>query len=158
MTHSVHGLPEGPSGPSPHFSAQRPDHSPPELLGDDELARAIDSLTRKLRSARRMFALATAARLALYGVIVAGGVAILMLGPAPFQELVEGQRALATTWDVFAWWFAILALASVLGAVAAQSSRRRRRRASGWRSRVEDLERRLDEALRVRRNRLGSRS
>lgn len=153
VTHSASGLPDGPPGPTPHFSPQRPDHSPPELLGDDELARAIDSLARKLQSARRMFALATIARFALYGVIVAGGIAILMLGPVPFRELVEGERALATTWDVFAWWFAILAIASVLGAVAAQASRRRRRRAYGWRGRVEDLERRLDHALRVQRER-----
>lgn len=153
VIHPANEFPAGPPGPSPHFSAQRPDHSPPELLGDDELARAIDSLTRKLRSARRMLALASAARLALYGTIIAGGVALLMLGPIPFSELVEGERALATTWDVFAWWFAVLALVSVLGAIAAQASRKRRRRVYGWRARVEDLERRLDDALRVLRDR-----
>jgi len=129
--------------------AHRPDHSSPELLGDDELARAIDSLTRKLHSARRMLTIAASARYGFYALIAIGGISILGLLPLPFRELAEGQRALATTWDVFAWWMAILALASVLGAVMTQSSRRRRRRAMGWRSRVDDLERRLEHAQRV---------
>lgn len=129
--------------------AHRPDHSSPELLDDDELARAIDSLTRKLHSAQRMLTLATAARYGFYALIAVGGLAILALVPLPFRELADGQRALATTWDVFAWWMAVIALASVLGAVATQASRKRRRRAKGWQSRVEDLGRRLDHASRV---------
>jgi hypothetical protein len=133
----------------PHFGAQRPDHSPPELLGDDELARAIDSLQRKLRSARRMLAVATMARVTFFGVMLVSGFAILWVGPAPFLELIQGQRVLATTWDVFAWWFAVLAVASVVGALLTQASRRRRRRAAGWQSRVADLERRLGDATRV---------
>ena len=143
------GLPTGPSGATPHFAAQRPDHSPPELLGDDELARAIDSLQRKLRSARRMLAVATMARVTFFGVMLMAGFAILWAGPAPFLELIQGQRVLATTWDVFAWWFAVLAIASVVGALLTQASRRRRRRAAGWQHRVTDLERRLGEATRV---------
>lgn len=140
-------------GATPHFLAQRPDHSPPDTLSDDELARAIDTLQRKLQSARRMLAVATIARGGFYLLIAVAGTAILTLVPVPFRELAEGQRALATTWDVFAWWFAVLALASVLGATAIQATRRRRRRAQGWRSRVADLERRLGHALDVQQER-----
>lgn len=136
----------GPPGASPHFGAQRPDHSPPELLGDDELALAVDSLRRKLHSARRMLVFANAARAAFFAAMVLAGFALLAAGPAPFLELIEGQRVLATTWDVFAWWFGVLALVSLLGAAAVQMARRRRRRAAGWQHRVEDLERRLAHA------------
>jgi hypothetical protein len=115
-------------------------------LSDDELARAIDSLERKQRSAKRMLTLANSARLVFFGVLLAGGFAILIVGPAPFIELAEGQRTLATTWDVFAWWFAVLAIASIAGAIAIQAARRRRRRAAGWKHRVDDLDRRLMEA------------
>jgi len=146
----------GPGGATPHFSAQRPDHSPPELLGDDELARAIDSLHRKLSSARRMLAIANFARLTFFLAMLLAGFAILWAGPAPFLELIDGQRMLATTWDIFAWWFAVLAIFAIIGALAVQASRRRRRRAMGWRHRVADLERRLADATRVRDERLGA--
>lgn len=79
----------GPAGAVSHFGAQRPDHSPPpELLGDDELARAIDSLRRKLASARRMLVIANFARLTFLLTVLAGGFAILWAGPAPFLELI----------------------------------------------------------------------
>lgn len=61
---------------------------PPELLGDDELARAIDSLRRKLASARRMLVIANFARLTFLLTVLAGGFAILWAGPAPFLELI----------------------------------------------------------------------
>lgn len=143
----------GPTGAIPHFAAQRPDHSPPETLSDDELARAIDSLERKHRSAKRMLVLANGARLLFIGLLLAGVFAVLIVGPAPFLELAEGQRALATTWDVFAWWFVVLAIASISGALAIQAARRRRRRAAGWRNRVEELDRRLAEARQEQRAR-----
>lgn len=143
----------GPPGGAPHFAAHRPDHSPPELLSDDELARAIDSLRRKHRSALRMLVLATAARIGFYATIAVAGIGVLGLGPAPLVELMQGSRAVATTWDVFVWWFLILAFVSLGGAVAVQASRRRRRRAAGWRSRVEDLERRLAQAEREQKRR-----
>jgi hypothetical protein len=126
------------------------------MLGDDELTRAISTLARKLSSARRMLVLANTARLTFFLVMLLGGFAILWAGPAPFLELIEGQRALATTWDVFAWWFAVLALFSVGGAFAMQAARRRRRRAAGWQHRVADLERRLKEASRVLHDRRAS--
>jgi len=100
-----------------------------------------------------MLVLANAARLAFFGAMLVVGFGILWAGPAPFLELIEGERVLATTWDVFAWWFAVLALFTVIGAYATQASKRRRRRAEGWQHRVTDLQRRLAEATRVRRER-----
>lgn len=144
--HAGKSLAIGPTGAVPHFAAQRPDHSPPDTLSDEELARAIDSLERKLRSAKRMLVLANSARLLFLGLLLIAGFAFLILGPAPFLELAEGTRTLATTWDVFVWWFAVLAVASIAGALANQAMRRRRRRAKGWKLRVEELDRRLDEA------------
>jgi hypothetical protein len=116
------------------------------VLSDDELALAIDSLSRKLHSAQRMLAVANGTRLAIYVLIFGGGFAVLALGPAPFLELIEGRRTMATTWDVFAWWIAALAVTSLFGALLAQAVRRRRRRATGWRHRVEDLGLRLASA------------
>lgn len=103
-----------------------------------------------------MLVIANFARLTFFLVMLIGGFTILWAGPAPFLELIQGQRVLATTWDVFAWWFAVLALFSVVGAFATQSSRRRKRRAAGWQHRVADLERRLDEAVRIQYGRLGA--
>ena len=123
------------------------------MLSDDELARAIDSLSRKLRSARRMYAIASGGRIAFWVVMVASGFLMLATGPAPFVELIQGRRVLATTWDVFVWWFAVLLLFSLLGAAAVQAARRRRRRAQGWKQRVADLERRLAEAVAVQTDR-----
>lgn len=100
-----------------------------------------------------MLVLATTARIGFYGVIVLVGIGVLGLGPAPLVELIQGTRVLATSWDIFVWWFAILATVSVGGAIAVQAIRRRRRRAAGWRSRVEDLERRLAHAERERARR-----
>lgn len=116
------------------------------MLGDDELALAIDSLTRKLRSARRMYLVAIGGRATFYALMLLAGFALLATGPAPFLELIQGRRVLATTWDVFAWWMVVLLFVSLAGAVAVQAARRRRRRAEGWKHRVADLERRLAEA------------
>jgi hypothetical protein len=146
VTHPGNGLPIGPAGAAPHFSAQRPDHSRPELLSDDELSRAVDSLKRKLHSARRMLALANGARIVFFAAMLGLGFAFLALGPAPFLELIEGQRDLATPWDVFVWWAVILAIVSFGGALLVQAARRRRRQATGWKHRVEELDRRLDQA------------
>ena len=143
----------GTPGPAPHFSAHRPDHSPPELLSDDELARAIASLSRKLYSARRMLAFATMARVVLYVAVALGGVTLLALGPAPIVEYFQKSRQLVTTWDMFAWWFAIIGLTTVLGALVTQAVRSRRRRVAGWRHRVNDLWRRLADAHEVQRRR-----
>jgi hypothetical protein len=146
VSHAGRGLPAGPPGAAPHFGAQRPDHSPPELLSDDELARSLDSLNRKLHSARRMLAFANTARLVLFAVMLAIGFSLLAFGPAPFLELMQGERVMATTWDVFVWWIVILIIVSFGGAFMLQVGRRRRRLAKGWKHRVEDLDRRLTEA------------
>ena len=147
MSHPGNGIPIGPAGATPHFGAQRPDHSRPDLLSDDELARAIDSLQRKLRSARRMLAIANGARLTFFATTLTIGFGILVLGPAPFLELLEGKREMATTWDVFVWWLLILIVASLIGAAMIQAARRRRRRAAGWKHQVADLDYRLRGAL-----------
>lgn len=147
MSHPGHGFPAGPAGAAPHFGSQRPDHSPPDLLSNDELARAIESLRRKVHSARRMLVFANIARLLFFALMLTAGFAILAFGPAPFLELIEGRRRVATTWDVFAWWAVVLAAASFIGALLLQTGRRRRRRAAGWKHRVEDLDRRLTEAM-----------
>lgn len=57
-----------------------------------------------------MLVIANFARITFFLAMLVGGFAILWAGPAPFLELVQGQRVLATTWDVFAWWFAVLAI------------------------------------------------
>jgi membrane protein implicated in regulation of membrane protease activity len=133
----------GPPGAAPYFAAQRPDHSLPEVLSDDELALAIATLRRKRDSSRRMLTTAKGARVAFYAAMLVAGFFLLWLGPAPFLEFVTGQRALAATWDVFAWWFAILAAFAILGAAATNAARSSRRRAEGRHHRVEDVERRL---------------
>lgn len=92
-------------------------------------------------------------RIAFWVAMVASGFVMLTSGPAPFVELIQGRRVLATTWDVFAWWFAVLLLVSLLGAAAVQAARRRRRRAQGWQQRVADLDRRLAEAIAVQTGR-----
>lgn len=143
----------GSASPTPHFTPQRPDHSPPAALSDAELARAIASLRRKLSSARRMLMLASAARLVVYAAIGVGGVALLTLGPAPIVEYFAKSRTLVTPWDGVVWWFGIVGAAILLGAIMAQVAKRRRRRIAGWRHRVDDLRRRLDEALTVQRER-----
>lgn len=145
----------GPSGAAPHFSRQRPDHSPPELLTDEELERSIDSLSRKLRSARRMLVLATAWRVTLVAGLAIAGIGLMTLGPAPIVDFLERRRTLVTTWDVFAWWFGGIALISVAGAFALTAIRDRRRRATGWRHRVHDLTRRLEHAEGEQRTRRG---
>jgi len=65
----VYGVPPGPvreadspGAVAPHCAAQRPDHSLPEVLSDDELALAIDTLRRKRDFTRRMLAAANAGR------------------------------------------------------------------------------------------------
>jgi hypothetical protein len=146
---------DGPPGATPHFGRQRPDHSPPELLSDEELVRSIDSLSRKLRSARRMLVLATVWRLSLVAALALAGTALMTLGPAPIVDFFERRRTLVTTWDVFAWWFGGIAVVSVAGAFALAAIRDYRRRASGWRHRVDDLARRLAHAEQERRARGG---
>lgn len=137
----------------PRFSRHRRDHSPPDLLDDDELARAIDSLTRKLHAARRRFVVATGVRVALYAAAAVSGLALLGLGPAPIVAYFRKSRQLVTAWDVAAWWLAVIGVTAITGALLAQAVRQRRRQAAGWRHRVDDLAHRLAEAREVQQQR-----
>lgn len=143
----------GAPGPTSHFLRHRPDHLSPELLSDDDLALAIDSLGRKLRSSRRMLANAALTRYALYVVVALGGTALLALGPAPIVEYFRESRTLVTTWDIMAWWVLVVAATVVGGAAVAVAVRHRRQRMAGWRHRVDDLTRRLEHARAERRRR-----
>ena len=150
-----------PEPPPPHlpsvlFVAPAPDHAPPESLTDDELADAIQTLQRKLHSARRSLVVADVAGGVLTLVIIVLGFIVLWAGPEPFLEKIAGQRRVATTYDIFLWWLALIVLAVLGGAFGDQVLRGRLRLARGWRHRVHHLERRLQDAEHVRRNRAGA--
>ncbi len=137
-----------------HFGPQRPDHIPPETLTDAELAHSIDSLDRKLRSAKQAYLVAQVAGVSLTIAVLALGFALLYFGPTPFMERVFGQSTPATTYDVFLWWLAVLVLAVAGGAFGDQVLRGRQRMVRGWKYRVAELERRLEDAESVRQRRL----
>jgi len=137
----------------PRLSGRRTHHAPPGALSDDELAAAIQSLHRKLHSARRSLVLARAAGASLTVAILGAGFTLLWAGPAPFFERFLGHQYVTTTFDAAAWWFALLLLAIVGGTVGDQLLRGKLRLVHGWRNRVLDLERRLTEAEEERRAR-----
>lgn len=143
--------------PVPHtvlrFGPQRPDHIPPETLTDRELADSIASLDRKVRSARQAYLAARIAGIALTATVLGLGFALLYFGPAPFLERVFGKSTPATTYDVFLWWIAILVLAVAGGAFGDQVLRGRERIVRGWKYRVAELTRRLEDAEAVQRRR-----
>ncbi len=133
----------------PIFAPQRPDHAPPETLTDAELRDAIASLERKLHSAKRALLVATVAGWTLTAGILALGFFLLWIGPTPFLQRMLGRGGVATTYDVVAWWIAILILAVLGGAFADQLVRGRLRLARGWRARVAELTSRLHDAQSV---------
>ena len=132
-----------PSGPAALFAPQRPDHMPPQTLGDDELADSIVSLRRKRHSAQRSYATAQFAGIALTIVLIALTATVLWYGPEPFIERVFGHARIATTYDVFAWWLAVIVLAIIGGTFGDQLLRGRLRLAHGWKRRLIELDRRL---------------
>jgi hypothetical protein len=136
-----------------HFGPQRPDHVPPETLTDGELAEAISSLDRKVRSARRAYFVAQIAGIALTVAVLGLGFTLLYFGPSPFLERVFGKSTPATTYDVFVWWLAVLVLAVAGGAFGDQVLRGRQRTVRGWKYRLAELTRRLEDAETVRRRR-----
>ena len=136
-----------------HFGPQRPDHVPPETLTDGELADAIASLDRKVRSARQAYLVAQLAGIALTATVLGLGFTLLYFGPTPFLERVFGKSTPATTYDVFLWWIAILVLAVAGGAFGDQVLRGRQRTVRGWKYRVAELRRRLEDAEAVQRRR-----
>ena len=144
------------SGPAALFAPQRPDHMPPQNLRDDELAVSIVSLRRKRRSARRSYAAAQFAGIALTLVLIALTATVLWYGPEPFIERVFGHVRVATTYDVFAWWLAVIVLAILGGTFGDQLLRGRLRLAHGWKHRLIEVDRRLADAEHEQRRRTPS--
>lgn len=143
------------SGQNPvlHFGPQRPDHVPPETLTDGELADSISTLDRKLRSARQAYLVARVAGIVMTAIVLCLGFTLLYFGPSPFLERVFGKSTPATTYDVFLWWIAVLVLAVAGGAFGDQVLRGRQRTVRGWKYRVAELTRRLEDAEAVQRRR-----
>jgi hypothetical protein len=143
--------------PATLFVKQRPDHVPAEVLTNAELTASIAALERKLISARRSLFATHAAGAVITIVLLSLGVILLWFGPSPFLENVFGQGGTltATMYDVFVWWLAVLVLAVMGGAFGDQMLRGRLRLARGWKSRVADLSRRLEDARSVLARRRG---
>ncbi len=143
--------------PATLFKKPSPDHVPAEALSRDELAASIASLERKLRGARRSLRTTQLAGVALTVVIFSLGGILLWFGPSPFLENVFGQGGslTATSYDVFAWWLAVTVLAVLGGVLGDQLLRGKLRLARGWKSRVAELTRRLEDARREQRRREG---
>jgi hypothetical protein len=146
------------------FAAPRPDHSPPESLDDAELARAIDSLGRKLRSVRASLRTARLAGLAVLAVVLATGFTLLWIGPDPFLPRIFGDGtgaavsqllfwwvdgAVATVPELLFWWVAVITVALFVGIVSYRLFAHRMHIVSGWRHKrhkAHELERRLEHA------------
>jgi|GEM_PF-6620775 len=142
-----------PSGPAALFAPQRPDHMPPQTLDDDELALAVASLRRKQHSARRSYAAAHLAGIALTLLLIALTATVLWYGPEPFIERVFGHARVATTYDVFVWWLAVIVLAILGGTFGDQLLRGRLRLAHGWKHRLTELDQRLADAVEEQKHR-----
>jgi len=141
--------------PQTLFMRHRPDHVPAEALNNKELEASIASLERKLHSARRSLVATQVAGAVVTLVILTLGGILLWFGPTPFLENVFGRggSVKATTYDVFVWWLAVIVLAVLGGASGDQLVRGRMRLARGWKTRVMELSRRLDDARRVQERR-----
>lgn len=135
------------------FVARARRDAPPETLADAELTDSIESLRRKLASARRSLLLAHAAGAALTVAVLGAGFAVMWAGPAPFFERFLGRDHVTTTFDAVAWWLILVLFAIVGGAFGDQLLRGKLRIARRRRHRVQALERRLDEAVTARRER-----
>lgn len=98
-----------------------------------------------------------AAGAAITVVIFSLGGILLWFGPSPFLENVFGQGGslTATSYDVFAWWLAVIVLAVLGGVFGDQLLRGKLRLARGWKSRVSELTRRLEDARHEQRRREG---
>ena len=139
--------------PGPVFGAPRPDHVPPEALSAEELNLSIVSLRRKLRSARQSLALTRAGGTLLSVALLVTGFVLLWFGPAPILERVFGAGAIATTYGVFLWWSAAVAVCVLGGVFGDRLLRGRLRLARGWAHRVEELRHRLAHAEAERQRR-----
>ena len=128
------------------FVAPRPDHSPPESLDAQQLADAIESLARKLRSVRASLRAARLTRLAVLAVILTAGFVLLWSGPAPFLSRIFENGAVVTVPELLAWWGIVIAVALFMGIVSYRLFARRMHVVREWRHRAHDLERRLAHA------------
>jgi hypothetical protein len=143
-------------GPVALFAPQRPDHTPPQVLSDDELARSVATLHRKLHSARRSHLATQIASVTVTLVVVALVATLVWFGPEPFLERVFGHARVATTYDVGLWWFAVIVLAIFGAFVGDQLVRGRLRLVRGWKHRVDELDRRLSDAAQEQKRRAAS--
>jgi hypothetical protein len=128
------------------FTAPRPDHSPPENLSDAELAQAIDSLGRKLRSVRAALRTARLAGVGVLVVILVSGFTLLWAGPEPFLPRIFADGAAVTIPELLAWWGTIIAAALFVGIVSYRLFAHRIQVIRGWRNKEHELERRLGHA------------
>ena len=128
------------------FTAPRPDHSPPESLNNAELAQAIDSLGRKLRSVRSALRTARLAGVGVLVVILVAGFTLLWAGPEPFLPRIFEDGAVVTVPELLAWWGAIIAAALFVGIVSYRLFAHRIQIIRGWRHKEHELERRLEHA------------
>jgi hypothetical protein len=128
------------------FTPPRPDHMPPEQLSSAELAKAIDSLRRKLHSVRAALRAARMAGIGMLGVILAIGFTLLWVGPAPFLGRIFQNGDLVTFPELLGWWGAVIAAALFVGIVSYRLLAHRMQIVRGWRNKAHELERRLDHA------------
>ncbi len=128
------------------FTAPRPDHSPPEGLSSEELAQAIDSLSRKLRSVRASLRTARLAGLAVFVLIIGIGFILLWVGPEPFLPRIFESGDVVTVPTLLGWWMAVILAALFVGIVSYRVFAHRQQVVRGWVHKSHDLERRLDHA------------
>ena len=137
------------------FTPQRPDHSPPETLDDAQLAEAIDSLQRKLRSVRNSLRMARLGGGSLLFVIIAGGFAVAWVGPEPFLPRIYQDGKVVTVPELGLWWVIVLVALGFAGVVGVRLYTDRVHSIRGWRHKVHELERRLADAESEARRRKG---
>lgn len=150
--------PYRPSSPGVLLHAPSPDHSPPNLLTDEELAQSIESLTVKLRSAERNLAAVYMAWAGVSVVLLVVGLILLWYGPTVFLDRVLGVTDSNNTLVMAFWWIAVVAVAVFGGAMGDQVLRRKLRLARNWRHRVDELTMRLRDAESVKQRRAGGKA
>ncbi|MFI5231019.1 MAG: hypothetical protein ACHQSE_00780 [Gemmatimonadales bacterium] len=128
------------------FAAPRPDHSPPESLDAEQLAGAIDSLARKLRSVRASLRAARLAGVLVLAVTLTGGFVLLWAGPAPFLPRIFENGDAVTVPALLVWWGIVIAAALFIGIVSYRLFAHRMRVVHAWRHKAGELERRLAHA------------
>lgn len=124
----------------------RPDHSPPGQLSDAELARAIASLERKVRSVRASLRTARATGLASLAAAGSLGAAVLWAAPDTFLARLFASGTVVTIPELLGWWAAVIAAAFVVGTGGYRFFAHRLRVVRAWRNKSLELERRLAQA------------